>query len=286
MVTSAWECLPHLGVGISGEYGNRPSIDALLFRREHPDLIHFLEYGSDQERGLDPFVESWVSKGLPATYHFLDVNFEEPEDLDDAWMTATRELAQKIRAPWICGDSGLWHFGPRDRGHGLLLPPILTKDSAKTTARSVKRLMEGTGLQVLPENPPSLYFLGDMHILEYFALVSEESGCGLLLDLAHLAIFQKAQGLSPTDGLDGFPLDRVVEIHVAGGGDVVTADGFAYMDDDHRADVHPDVWDLFDVIVDRARNLKAVVYECEHNDPESVIPTFERLNQVFPRSIP
>lgn len=274
--------LPRLGVGISGEYGVRPSIDPLAFREAHPGLIRFVEFGSDTDRGLDPSILAWVDAGGAATYHFLDVNFEEAEDLDAAWIRDTAEFAARLASPWLCGDSGLWHFGPRDRGHGLLLPPVLTRESASRTAESVACLQEATGLPVLPENPPSLYFLGDLHVLEYFARVSDEAGCGLLLDLAHLAIFQRARGLAPTDGLDAFPLERVVELHVAGGGEAVTPDGYAYLDDDHRAEVHEDTWIILEHVLPRVENLKALVYECEHNDPAAVVPTFERLNGLFP----
>lgn len=276
--------LPHLGVGISGEYGVRPSIDPLSFDQAHRGLIHFVEFGSDADRGLDPSVLAWVDAGRKATYHFLDVNFEEFEDLDPAWMATTKAFAERLKAPWLCGDSGLWHFGPRDRGHGLLLPPVLTSESAEATAKSIRHLMAETGLMVLPENPPSLYWLGDLHILDYFAAVSERADCGLLLDIAHLVIFQKAHGLAPTDGLSRFPLDRVIEIHMAGGGDAVTADGFRYIDDDHRAEIHADAWEVLDYVLPRAPHLKAICYECEHEQPTDVIPVFERLNALFPLS--
>lgn len=282
LLTQKLQALPRLGVGISGEYGLRPSIDPNVFHEAHPGLIHFIEFGTDSDRGLDPSILRWVDAGGRATYHFLDVNIEEPADLDDHWLRHTQGLARRLQSPWICGDAGLWHFGPRDRGHGLLLPPILTRESAQVCAESVARIEAETGFAVLPENPPSLYFLGELHILEYFAEVSERAQCGLLLDAAHLAIFQRARGLQPTAGLDDFPLDRVVEMHVAGGGEVETPDGFRYLSDDHRADVHADVWQIAEYVVARAPQLKAVVYECEHNQPGQVVANFERLNQLFP----
>jgi uncharacterized protein (UPF0276 family) len=274
--------LPYFGVGISGEYGVRPSIDPSLFNETHPGLIHVVEFGTDTDRGVDSAILRWVDSGRPATYHFLDINFEELEDLDPAWMDETAAFARRLGSPWLCGDSGMWHFGPRDRGHGLLLPPVLTRDSAKRTAESILIVQERTGLPVFPENPPSLYYLGNLHVLEYFAAVSEIANCGLLLDTAHLSIFQKARGLQPLDGLRDFPLDRIVEMHVAGGGEAVTPDGYAYLDDDHRAEVHPDTWEITEYVIPRAPRLKALMYECEHNDPEVTIDTFERLNRMFP----
>jgi uncharacterized protein len=276
------DSLPFLGVGISGEYGTRPHIEPLEFIERWKGLVHFVEYGSDIERGLDSRILRWVEQGQRATYHFLDINLEETEDLDEEWLTKTTELASKIGSPWICGDSGLWHFGPRDRGHGLLLPPVLSLESAEQTAQVVSTIQEKTGFLVLPENPPSLYYLGTMHILEYFAKVAELCDCGLLLDAAHLAIFQKARGLSPLDGLDNFPLDRVIELHVAGGGEASTPDGYQYIDDDHRAHVHADVWTIVESLIERLPNLKAIAYECEHNAPEDTVETFQRLNGLFP----
>ncbi len=274
--------LPYLGVGISGEYGVRPSIDPSTFREQYPDLIHVVEFGTDTDRGLDSSILRWADSGGAVTYHFLDVNFEELEDMDDRWIDETAAFARRVGSPWLCGDSGMWHFGPRDRGHGLLLPPVLTRESAAQTAESIALLQEKTGLPVFPENPPSLYFLGDLHVLDYFTEVSERAGCGLLLDAAHLAIFQRARGLDPCSGLDSQPLDRVVELHVAGGGEAETPDGYRYIDDDHRAEVHPDTWAIVEYVVPRAPRLKAVMYECEHNDPQATVETFVRLNQMFP----
>jgi uncharacterized protein (UPF0276 family) len=274
--------LPRLGVGLSGEYGSSAKgIDVLALHEERPDLVHFFEYGADLDRGLDEHVRRWAASGLPTTYHFLDVNLAEAEDVDARWLETTAERARAIGAAWLCGDAGLWHFGPRERGHQVLLPPVLCRESALETADSILRIQEETGFAVLPENPPSVVYLGDLHILDYFAAVTERSGCGLLLDCAHLAIFQRLRGLAPLTGLDGFPLDRVVEMHVAGG-TVRSIDGFEYVDDSHAPEPLDETWEILDYVVARATNLRAIVYECEYNAPELTLGNFERLNAAFP----
>jgi uncharacterized protein (UPF0276 family) len=268
----SWERLPRLGVGISAEPGS--SLEMA------PELVQFLEYGTDIERGLDDNVRRWAVSGRPLTYHFLDVNLEEPEDLDGDWLAKTAEAARSLNAAWLCGDAGLWHFGARDRGHQLLLPPILTRDSAHAVADSISLMQEATGFVVLPENPPGMFYVGDLHILDYFAEVSARAGCGLLLDCAHLAIFQRLRGLDPLAALDGFPLDRVVELHVAGGSEI-DCEGLALVDDSHAPEPLPDTWAIFEHVVPRARNLKAVVYECERNRPDEVEANFVRINRTF-----
>lgn len=281
-LTAKLEKLPYLGVGISSEYESyRRGVDAVLFEESHSGLVQFLEYGGDLARGLDDHVLRWCGKGKPTTYHFLDLNLEEREDLDEDWLSRTAALAREIGASWICGDAGLWHFGPRDRGHQTLLPPVLSRDSALEIAECVRRVEEETGFLCLPENPPGVVYLGPLHILDYFALVSEEAQCGLLLDVAHLAMFQKLRGLPPCAGLDGFPLDRVVEIHVAGG-TLAELDGFSYVEDSHAPEPLPETWEIFAYVAPRAKHLRAVVYECEMNRPEEVVANFGRLHEMLP----
>ncbi|HNG93606.1 MAG TPA: DUF692 family protein [Acidobacteriota bacterium] len=276
--------LPRLGVGISGEYGSASKgIDACAMKELYPELLHFFEYGCDIDRGLDEHVRHWAGSGLPTTYHFLDINLEEKIDSDRHWLTRTQMLASEINAAWLCGDAGRWHFGPRERGHQMLMPPILCEESATQTAESIQWIQSETGRLVLPENPPAVVYLGDMHILDYFGKVADQADCGILLDCAHLSIFQHSRGHSPLTGFDGFPFERVIEIHVAGG-TPVESNGFGYIDDTHSPEPIPETWEILEHVVKHATNLRAIVYECEHNVLEACLDNFARLNALFPAS--
>lgn len=273
--------LPRLGTGISTEFGaGAHGVDPLALHRRRPDLIRFLEIGADLERGVDGPTEAWVDARLPTTWHFLDINLEDAADRDPLWAADAADLARRCGAAWMCGDAGRWRVGPRDRGHGVLLPPILCAESADVLADSVAWLREASGFEVLPENPPAHVYLGDMPILAYFARVAERADCGILLDVAHLAIAQRAAGRRPLDGLDDFPLDRVVEVHVAGGREIRVR-GRTFVEDDHGPHPLSDTWEIYRHVASRAPNLKAVVVECERNPPDVVIPLFERVAEVW-----
>jgi uncharacterized protein (UPF0276 family) len=243
--------------------------------------VRFLEIGCDLARGADDEALAWVRAGLPTTYHFLDVNLEEPEDLDEAWVRDTAALARELGAAWLCGDAGLWHVGPRDRGHGTLMPPVLEEGSARAMAGAVRGLRDATGFEVCPENPPAHAWLGRMPLGDYFALLCAEADCGMLLDVAHLAIYQRAvgcaRGRAAIDGLERFPLDRVVEVHVAGGSPF-EHEGRTFVDDDHGPTVLAETWELFAAVLERAPNLRAIVVECERNPIRDVEPLFERVH--------
>lgn len=274
--------LPTLGIGISTEPGSAAAggVDAVRLAAEHPGTIDFLEYGGDLARGLDEHVRRWAGAGLPTTYHFLDLNLAERGDADAVWAAITRARADEIGAAWLCGDGGLWHFGPRARGHEILAPPVLTPESADEMADALGEAMERLGRPVLPENPPAAAYVGELHVLDYFARVVERAGAGMLLDCAHLAIFQRARGLAALTGLDGFPLERVIELHVAGG-TPASAGGFSWVEDSHVPELLPETRAIVEWIVPRAPALRAIVFECEKNPVEACLPGFAWLRALW-----
>jgi uncharacterized protein (UPF0276 family) len=273
--------LSFLGLGVSTEYDayrNPNALDIFQSRETMPHCTSFLEIGLEVAKGLDLYSQRWIENQWPTTCHFLDINLDEKEDFDDDWLFDFKKQVHSMKPAWICGDAGLWHFGPRAPEHMLLLPPILTKDSAKALADGIIRLREKTGLEVLPENPPGHVYIGDLHLMDFFAMVCELADTGMLLDVAHLAIYQKAKGLQPTTALDGFPLDRVVELHLAGGEIKKSLDlKYEWIEDSHSPVLLPDSWTILDRISPELHSLKAVIFECERNPLALCQPEMQRI---------
>jgi hypothetical protein len=121
-----------------------------------------------------------------------------------------------------------------------------------------------------------------MHLLDFFARVLLQADTGMLLDCAHLAIYQHALGFKALEGLNRFPLDRVVEIHIAGGKRCEQG-GFKWIEDDHTPDVLPETWEIAEYVLERAANLKAVVFECERNSLEACLPGLEKIAALMQR---
>lgn len=119
--------------------------------------------------------------------------------------------------------------------YGTYVPPLYTQTSAEVVAdntRLTQSLLDqqcclpngGTPLMLL-EMPPLTYFVaGTLSIPEFFRVVTDQSPCGLVLDVGHLwTVFRYSgayRAMSLTEFVDTFlsefPLHRVVEIHVAG----------------------------------------------------------------------
>jgi uncharacterized protein (UPF0276 family) len=264
----------------SGAARSPGSLDVDGLALSHPHFARFLEIGVEVGKGIDDDARRWIASGRPTTYHFLDVNLDDAADVDDDdWLAAVRSEIATIKPAWLCGDAGLWHFGVRERGHMLLLPPVLVDDAATAFAAGVERLRSLTGCEVVPENPPGTAFVGDLHLLEFFARVCERADCGMLLDVAHLAMFQHVTGRAPLQDV-AFPWERVIEVHVAGTSER-SVDGFSVVDDSHTCAVSEATWALFDHVVARANNLKAVVFECERNPNDDVVAGFERIAKTW-----
>ena len=89
-------------------------------------------------------------------------------------------------------------FGPQTQDM-LLLPPILSEASAQEMALGVSALRNRIDLEVLPENPPGHVFIGDLHLLDFFGRLCELADTGMLLDVAHLKLYQKTMGYQPLE---------------------------------------------------------------------------------------
>jgi uncharacterized protein (UPF0276 family) len=273
--------LKFLGLGVSTEfeaYLSPSALDIFQSRQAMPHCTSFLEIGLEVVKGLDAYSQRWIQNQWPTTCHFLDINLDEREDFDQEWLDHFKQQVAIMKPEWICGDAGLWHFGPRASEHMLLLPPILTKDSAKELAQGIIRLREETGLEVLPENPPGHVYVGDMHLMDFFAMVCDLADTGMLLDIAHLAIYQKAKGLSATTALDGFPMDRIVELHLAGGELKKSPDlKYEWIEDSHSPMLLPESWEILDRIAPHLSAIKAVIFECERNPLALCQPEMQRI---------
>lgn len=86
--------------------------------------------------------------------------------------------------------------------------------------------------------------------------LTEQSGCGLLLDLYNFYCNAINFGFDPFAALSRLRLDRVIEIHIAGG---ATHEGL--LTDVHSQVVPETVWRLLEWIVPQTPNLSGIVYE-------------------------
>jgi uncharacterized protein (UPF0276 family) len=138
-----------------------------------------------------------------------------------------------IRALWLnheCATKQIAGYS-----FGTYLPPLYTQLSAEVVAANIAtvqqamdrqgRRADGTVPLFLLEMPPLTYFAaGTIPIPHFFRLITALVPCGLVLDIGHLwtvyrytaACRRISLNQFVQEFLDEFPLERVVEIHIAG----------------------------------------------------------------------
>lgn len=146
-----------------------------------------------------------------------------------------------------------------DTGVPLPIPP--TVEAAELVASRSLEIERRYGVPFLLENPahylPDLP--GDPEISDDVGLMNailDRCGCGQLLDLHNVWCNAVNHRLDPRAIIDRIRLDRVGELHVAGG---AWADG--YWTDAHDSRVPEQVWDLLEYTVPRTPNVRGIVFE-------------------------
>jgi uncharacterized protein (UPF0276 family) len=140
-----------------------------------------------------------------------------------------------------------------------VFPPAYTDDLLADYVRNARALQAALGRPLILEPIPT-YLRLDVPQLDEAAFVGRfvaESGCGLLLDVSHAWLSAHYAGRPPRDFVATLPLERVVELHVAG----VEADQDLDGPWIGAAVPTPELLDLAAFAAERAPGLRAVTFD-------------------------
>ena len=166
---------------------------------------------------------------------------------------------------------------------GVPLPLPTTDEALQLVAPRAAALVERYPAPFLLEN--GVHYLPDLpgarDEVEFLNALTALSGCDLLLDLFNFHCNAQNHGFDAMEALARLRLDRVVEIHVAGG---VLHDG--YLLDAHSGAVPAAVWPLVDYVVARAPRLGGITFEIlddavERLGPAGVIDQLARARESW-----
>ncbi|MEM7603095.1 MAG: DUF692 family multinuclear iron-containing protein [Verrucomicrobiota bacterium] len=114
---------------------------------------------------------------------------------------------------------------------------------------------------------------------DFLRRVCEETDCTLLLDVTNVFNNSRNHDYDPIEFFDRLPMDRVSQMHLAGGHQL--PDG--RWEDSHSAPVMDEVWPLFDEAVKRSVNLRNVILERDSKlKPfDSVMHDIRKAREIF-----
>jgi len=98
-----------------------------------------------------------------------------------------------------------------------------------------------------------------------------------------LVSYEMASGRSVLEAIDELPVERVIEVHIAGGrlkeGNKDGEAGPIYVDA-HECEIVEQTWQMLEDMLPRLPNVKAVCYECEGVNENSVLATLKRIRKI------
>jgi len=150
-----------------------------------------------------------------------------------------------------------------------LLPAPYTTQTLRRVAENVARTQDALGRRIAIENPATYVVFPESNWAEtdFLAELARRSGCALLLDVNNVYVCAVNHGFDANDYIDAFPIDAVVEIHLAGFAEDEDENGARLLIDAHCAAVAAEVWALYERALTR-RGPVATLIEWDNDVPE------------------
>lgn len=256
--------LPHLGFGI----GLRtPHFSHIL---EHNPPVDFFEIISENfmdSHGRPRHVLRQVAERYPIVMHGVSLSIGSADPLNWNYLQKLKLLADETKAVWV-SDHLCWTGLGGHNSHDLL-PLPLNEETLAYVADRVRQVQDCLERPLVLENPSTYltFRASTLSEWEFLTRLTEQTGCGLLLDVNNIYVSCRNHDWDPWEYLRGVPHDRVVQFHLAGHTDYCT-----HCIDSHDGYVVSSVWQLYREALRLADHASTLV------EWDAKIPPFEEVH--------
>lgn len=200
-----------------------------------------------------------IRADYPMAMHGVTLSIGGTDPLDQGYLARLKTLAARIDPLWV-SDHVCWGGHAGVHAHDLLPLPY-TQEAVRHVAARVRQVQDVLGRRLVLENVSSYVAFHDDEMPEWAFLeaLCREADCLLLLDLNNVHVSAVNHGFDALDFLDGLPLARVQQIHLAGH---TLRD--RYLIDTHDAAVADPVWALYAEFVRRAGPRATMIERDDH----------------------
>jgi len=181
--------------------------------------IDFLEVSPENymgRGGAQPAALAWLAERYPIVTHGLTMSLGGSDELDDGYLGDLARTVRTLKSPWHSDHLCVGSVGGR-KLHDLL--PVGFKDaSVGRIAERIERARDAIGVPLAIENISYYWHPGRAEMTEaaFLSRVCDAAGCGLLLDVNNAYVNASNFGFDVDAWMREAPLERVVQIHVAG----------------------------------------------------------------------
>ncbi len=267
--------IPVLGVGI----GWRMEIqEKILENKQHIDWLEVItEHFIGQAEDRFAYIRQ-ISKQLPVIPHGIDLSIGTDVPVEDDYLDALANIVEDLNAPWFTDH--LCFTRVPGVNVGQLTPLQFSRATVDTVVKKVLHIKSRIDKPFLLENITYQFKIpgSQMSETEFLTAILEESDIGMLLDVTNLFINSVNHGYDPYDFLKSIPMERVIQLHIAGGEHFNNR-----WYDTHSMPVHEEVFDLVEYIVANAP-VKGILLERDQNYPHSfqeILDEIGRAREIF-----
>ncbi len=244
--------IPNLGIGIGLRIEHYEEIFATW-----PDIDWFeiiSENFMGVEGGKPLAVLDKILERYPVVQHGVSLAIGSPDPLDYAYLKKLKALTRKTKTPWI-SDHLCWGRLANAHYHDLLPLPYTKEviDYISERARIVQDYLE---IPFALENLSSYvaYQDDEMPEWEFYTQVVEQADISMMLDVNNIYVSSRNHGFEPRDYYKHLPLERVVQIHLAGHTDKGT-----HLLDTHDNFVCDAVWEIYAEVYPRTKGVSTLL---------------------------
>jgi uncharacterized protein (UPF0276 family) len=295
--TERLAALPKLGVGVL----YNPSLQQ--FMDEHwSELDYFsvipdrcwLDRGKseadrfDEREGQVSIIDRSAER-LTVVGHSVGLSIGSADPLDTGQVEQLARWQARYDMPWHSDHLSFIRLPGVDAHTDLSVSMALAvpydHEVLDMIAERVEYVQERIPVPFLLEN--NVYYVDlpeqDMTEPEFLNALMRRTGGGLLLDVHNVVVNATNHGFDARDFIGALDLDRVVELHIAGGNDMA-----GMYTDSHAGPVAAKVWDLLDGVVKECPNLCAITFEFHEGwydamGAEGVLGEVRRAREVWQR---
>ena len=239
--------IPHYGEVLA----NKPAVDWFEILSEN----YFVEGGKPRH-----YLQR-IRADYPMAMHGVSLSIGGTDPLNYAYLKQLKTLATRIEPAWI-SDHLCWTGVDGSNLHDLMPLPY-TEAAVRHIVARVQEVQEFLGRRILLENVSSYvsYKQSEMSEWEFLAAITQQADCLLLLDVNNIYVSSFNHGFAAQDFIDGIPVERVQQIHLAGHNNCGD-----YIIDTHDQAVIDPVWDLYTAAVRRFGRVSTMI-ERDDNIP-------------------
>jgi len=207
-----------------------------------------------------------IKSHYPVALHGVSLSIGSSDPLDSQYLQQLQKLTKKID-PVFISDHLCWSSIDGENLHDLLPLPF-TKEVVDHVAGRVQKIQDLLERPIMLENVSSYitYQHSTMTEWQFLSEVTEQSDCGILLDVNNIYVNSINHDFDPKKYIDGLPLERIGQIHLGGHTDMGE-----FLFDTHSKPVHQAVWTLYEYVLGKIGSISTLI------EWDADIPTFDQL---------